>query len=132
MLLCAQISFDYYCFVALPSSLDLFPESRELCAHPIMELYDNVSQRILFAGPLEQQNSFYVPEVLEEDEEEADMSSVGAAGTGQEEDDESGTESCSVRGAATGEDDDEGTTATAPLSAAWEKSASLLQDEGET
>lgn len=56
-------------------------ERRELCAHPFIELYDNASKRILFTGPLEQQDSFYVPEVLQEDEELSaeDLDMVGGA-----------------------------------------------------
>lgn len=48
--------------------LDEYIEMRSLCAHPFIEVYDNGKGEIFFIGPLEKQDNFYVPEVLESDE----------------------------------------------------------------
>lgn len=113
-----------------------YVERRELCAHPIVELYDNSTSRILFAGPLEQQDSFYVPDVLEDpdvvsspgeescEDEDGERKAVAAI---SEEDEGSAAEEeerSSVRGGSEQRlrEGDSG----------WEKSASLLAEEGDT
>lgn len=55
-----------------PSLQHLFhppTEARSLCARPFLEVYDNKRSEILFIGPLARQDDFYVPEVLQEEEE---------------------------------------------------------------
>ncbi|CAL4210877.1 unnamed protein product, partial [Meganyctiphanes norvegica] len=47
-------------------------ENRQLCAHPFIEVYDNENSQILFVGPLERQDDFYVPEVQDDEEEMQD------------------------------------------------------------
>ncbi|RXG67937.1 Testis-expressed sequence protein [Armadillidium vulgare] len=61
--------------------LDEYIERRSLCAHPFIEVYDNRCRKIYFIGPLEKQDKFYVPEILEsedtlqeEDKDEEDHS----------------------------------------------------------
>ncbi|XP_050729242.1 testis-expressed protein 264 homolog isoform X1 [Eriocheir sinensis] len=44
-------------------------EARSLCARPFLEVYDNKRSEILFIGPLARQDDFYVPEVLQEEED---------------------------------------------------------------
>ena len=55
--------------------MSVFLDSRSLCAHPFLEIYDNKKNEILFFGPLVRQHDFYVPEVLEDDEDNNGVSS---------------------------------------------------------
>ncbi|KAB7494721.1 Testis-expressed protein [Armadillidium nasatum] len=48
--------------------LDEYIERRSLCAHPFIEVYDNKCRKIYFIGPLERQDKFYVPEILENED----------------------------------------------------------------
>jgi len=53
-------------------ALGYYVENRQLCAHPFIEVYDNEKSQILFVGPLERQDDFYVPEVQEDEDEMQD------------------------------------------------------------
>ncbi|XP_042221338.1 testis-expressed protein 264 homolog isoform X2 [Homarus americanus] len=72
-----QASFPYNSTISIiVAIMKVYPalreyvETRSLCAHPFLEVYDSKKTEILFVGPLARQDDFYVPEVQQEEDDD--------------------------------------------------------------